>query len=392
MGPTWHLYVMAPTWHLYLMAPTWHLNLMAPTWHLNLRAPTWHLNLRAPTWHLNLRRQQAEEHRLLREQLHRQAEINVALEAKFAAKSGTPDPENVAKTPGHLLERRRKLAYVPEAPVNPFPPPATLTTRIPQLCDLHGNKTYDALSKKSNSSMKYESLVLAPARSYLHGVVCECNATLDAAEDGDLSYDEWQKRFHAVTNSVHGVYAMLCNRGKAVLSATSKSAANADTRVVKDHRDQRWKERKKYDNEKDSKKPAGKGGVAGRRDGETVGDRCVDKSDEEKDDDCFYPDVVKEFNENGKAHVLYDDGDEETLDLSEENFKIIGSSGVSELTDEAADADGEDIDRGGDYKENKRGGAVENFLTRSLCEEALMPSLERSCSVETTDVALGSAP
>ncbi|KAK3279806.1 hypothetical protein CYMTET_12326 [Cymbomonas tetramitiformis] len=59
-----------------------------------------------------------------------------------------------------------------------------------------------------------------------------------------------------------------------------------------------------------------------------------------------------------------------TRDLSEENFKIINS--VSELTDEAADADGENIENiensGGDYEENKRGGAVQNFLTRSLCE------------------------
>ncbi|KAK3268876.1 hypothetical protein CYMTET_22646 [Cymbomonas tetramitiformis] len=87
-----------------------------------------------------------------------------------------------------------------------------------------------------------------------------------------------------------------------------------------------------------------------------------------KDDDCFYPGVVKEFNEDGKAHVVYDDGDEETLDLSEENFKIINS--VSELTDEAADADGENIERisGGDYEEYKRGGVVQCFLTRSLCE------------------------
>eukprot|EP00854_Cymbomonas_tetramitiformis_P008553 gene8553-biopygen8678 len=77
-----------------------------------------------------------------------------------------------------------------------------------------------------------------------------------------------------------------------------------------------------------------------------------------KDDDCFYPGVVKEFNEDGKAHVLYD-GDEETLDLSKENFKIINSSGVSELTDETADADGENIDCGGDDEENKRGGVVE---------------------------------
>ncbi|KAK3285921.1 hypothetical protein CYMTET_6491 [Cymbomonas tetramitiformis] len=50
------------------------------------------------------------------------------------------------------------------------------------------------------------------------------------------------------------------NRGKAMLSATLKSAANADARVVKDHRAQRWKvERKTYDDEKDTK-PAGKGG------------------------------------------------------------------------------------------------------------------------------------
>ncbi|KAK3280883.1 hypothetical protein CYMTET_11285 [Cymbomonas tetramitiformis] len=163
---------------------------------------------------LEMQRQQAEEHRLLRDELQRQAQINVELEAKVTAKPGTSDPDTVAKTAEQLLERRRKLAYVPAASVNPFPPrPATLTLRMPHLYDLHGNKTYDALSKKSNSSMKYECLVLAPALSYLHDVVCECNETLDVDEDCELSGSEWQKRFHAVvTNSVHGVYAMLCNR------------------------------------------------------------------------------------------------------------------------------------------------------------------------------------
>ncbi|KAK3276038.1 hypothetical protein CYMTET_15867 [Cymbomonas tetramitiformis] len=270
---------------------------------------------------LEMQRQQAEEHRLLRGELQRQAQINVELEAKVAAKPGTSDPDTVAKTAEQLLERRRKLAHVPEASINPFPPrPATLTSRMPQLYDLHGNKTYDALSKKSNSSMKYECLVLAPALSYLHDVVCECNDTLDVSEVCDLSNSEWQKRFHAVTNSVHGVYAMLCNRwtmlelrgqleqepgssqrggsdalrakllfvedrvyqaadgvvadevlqqwlndfdknrGKAMLSLTSKNAANAETRVVKDPRDRdRWKERKKNE-EKDGKKPTDKGG------------------------------------------------------------------------------------------------------------------------------------
>ncbi|KAK3248867.1 hypothetical protein CYMTET_41674, partial [Cymbomonas tetramitiformis] len=78
-----------------------------------------------------------------------------------------------------------------------------------------------------------------------------------------------------------------------------------------------------------------------------------------EDDDCFYPGVVKEFNKDGKAHVLYDDGDEETLDLSKENFKIIGSSTVSVTANGAVDTDNENVDSGGNYKMNKRGGAAE---------------------------------
>ncbi|KAK3276044.1 hypothetical protein CYMTET_15859 [Cymbomonas tetramitiformis] len=310
---------------------------------------------------LEMQRQQAEEHRLPRDELHRQAQINVELEAKVAANPGTSDPDTVAKTAEQLLERRRKLAYMPAASVNP--------------------KTYDALSKKSNSSMKYECLVLAPELSYLHDVVCECNETLDVNEDCELSGNEWQKRFHAVTNSVHGVYAMLCNRwtmlelrgqleqepgsdalraklqfledrvyqaadgvvadevlqqwlndfdknrGKAMLSLTSKNAANAETRVVKDHRDrdQRWKEneRRKKNEEKDGEIAEGSmarggrqfrsdavdnsrgevevearasasvrpwcvtegcyvaaAGVAGRGEGKAAIERCLDESDE----------------------------------------------------------------------------------------------------------------
>ncbi|KAK3267353.1 hypothetical protein CYMTET_24082 [Cymbomonas tetramitiformis] len=225
-----------------------------------------------------------------------------------------------------LLERRKKLDYVPAASVNPFPTrPATLATRMPQLYDLHGNKTYDALSKKSNSSMKYECMVLAPALSYLHDVVTACNQTLDEHEDAALSMRDLLKHFHEVTNSVHGVYALLCNRwtmlelrgqleqepgssqrggqealraklqfvedrvyqaadgvvadevlqqwlndfdknrGRAVLNLASKNAASAETRVPKDPRDRgdRWKERK--NKEKDgTRQPTDKGGNKGR--------------------------------------------------------------------------------------------------------------------------------
>ncbi|KAK3239394.1 hypothetical protein CYMTET_50679 [Cymbomonas tetramitiformis] len=274
---------------------------------------------------LEMQRQQAEDHRLLRADHQRLAQINVELEAKVAAKSGTSDPESAATSAEKLLERRKKLDYVPAASVNPFPTrPATLATRMPQLYDLHGNKTYDALSKKSNSSMKYECMVLAPALSYLHDVVTACNQTLDEHEDSGLALRDLVRHLHEVSNSVHGVYALLCNRwtmlelrgqleqepgssqrggqealraklqfvedrvyqaadgvvadevlqqwlndfdknrGRAVLNIASKNAANAETRVPKDPRDRdRWKERK--NKEKDgTKQPTDKGGGKGR--------------------------------------------------------------------------------------------------------------------------------
>ncbi|KAK3238924.1 hypothetical protein CYMTET_51114 [Cymbomonas tetramitiformis] len=73
-------------------------------------------------------------------------------------------------------------------------------------------------------------------------------------------------------------------------------------------------------------------------------------------DDKFYPGVVKSFNKDSAAHVVYDDGDEETLNLSEEKFNILHSAGVYE----------QNTERGGDYEENKRGGATQNFFVRLL--------------------------
>ncbi|KAK3285052.1 hypothetical protein CYMTET_7327 [Cymbomonas tetramitiformis] len=55
------------------------------------------------------------------------------------------------------------------------------------------------------------------------------------------------------------------------------------------------------------------------------------------DDDKFYPEVVKGFNEDGTVHVVYDDGDEKSLNLSEEKFNIKRSADVAEQNDEAAE-------------------------------------------------------
>ncbi|KAK3262140.1 hypothetical protein CYMTET_28986, partial [Cymbomonas tetramitiformis] len=91
-------------------------------------------------------------------QINESLEAQIAAAAAAAAKSTASDTGGGAtKTAEQLLERRRKLAYVPEGTANPFPRrPASLTSRMPQLYDRHGNKTYDALAKKSNSSMNAE--------------------------------------------------------------------------------------------------------------------------------------------------------------------------------------------------------------------------------------------
>eukprot|EP00854_Cymbomonas_tetramitiformis_P001991 gene1991-biopygen1882 len=85
------------------------------------------------------------------------------------------------------------------------------------------------------------------------------------------------------------------------------------------------------------------------------------------DDDKFYPGVVKGFNEDGTAHVVYDDGDEENLNLSEEKFNILCSAGVSEQNEEAAELSSENIDCGGNYKENEPSGDTKSFFNRYLC-------------------------
>ncbi|KAK3251020.1 hypothetical protein CYMTET_39631 [Cymbomonas tetramitiformis] len=82
------------------------------------------------------------------------------------------------------LEKLRRLPYCPYAPVNPFPPrPDTLTDLMPKLFDLYGDKTHAALSKKSNSSMKYEQMVLGPALAYFHDAIVYEYATVDLLQN-----------------------------------------------------------------------------------------------------------------------------------------------------------------------------------------------------------------
>eukprot|EP00854_Cymbomonas_tetramitiformis_P020301 gene20301-biopygen20936 len=116
------------------------------------------------------------------------------------------------------LEKLRRLPYCPYAPVNPFPThPDTLTDAMPKLFDLYGDKTHATLSKKSNSSMKYEQMVLGPARAYFHDAIVYQEATVDLLQNlPEAEYtpflDELWNRVLRGHNTKKGVYGLLCNR------------------------------------------------------------------------------------------------------------------------------------------------------------------------------------
>eukprot|EP00854_Cymbomonas_tetramitiformis_P034153 gene34153-biopygen16621 len=78
--------------------------------------------------------------------------------------------------------------YCPYDESNPGYPsrPQTLESRMPQLYDLYGDKTFDSLSKNS-SSLKYEQMVLAPALAYLYGAV---QFSRGCAADGEISWSD----------------------------------------------------------------------------------------------------------------------------------------------------------------------------------------------------------
>eukprot|EP00854_Cymbomonas_tetramitiformis_P005710 gene5710-biopygen5729 len=109
---------------------------------------------------------------------------------------------------------------------------------MPKLFDLYGDKTHAALSKKSNSSMKYEQMVLGPALAYFHDAIVYEEATVDLlqnvpeAEYTPLLEDLWNRvlRGH---NTKKGVYGLLCNRYtmigyKAMLEGGNEAHGGAD--------------------------------------------------------------------------------------------------------------------------------------------------------------------
>ncbi|KAK3257231.1 hypothetical protein CYMTET_33675 [Cymbomonas tetramitiformis] len=86
--------------------------------------------------------------------------------------------------------------------------------KLPYMYDLYNDKTYDAPSKRTNSSMRYEHLVLAPALSYMHDAIAFSETTLDwcQEEKDPPTVEELSERVYAAHNTFKGVFALLSNR------------------------------------------------------------------------------------------------------------------------------------------------------------------------------------
>ncbi|KAK3251571.1 hypothetical protein CYMTET_39090 [Cymbomonas tetramitiformis] len=135
------------------------------------------------------------------------------------------------------LEELKKLPYDPHVKGNPFPTrPATLETDMPQMHDLYNDNIYDALSKRTNSSISCEQWVLAPGLSYMHGAIAYSEVTLDWCHDEKdaPTVEELGERVYTAHNTLKGVFALLSNRytmlqlrASMESNATSHSGAEA---------------------------------------------------------------------------------------------------------------------------------------------------------------------
>ncbi|KAK3287031.1 hypothetical protein CYMTET_5441 [Cymbomonas tetramitiformis] len=85
---------------------------------------------------------------------------------------------------------------------------------MPQMYDLYNDQAYDALTKRTNSSMRYEQLVLAPSLSCMHDAIAYSESTMDwlMDEKEPPSFEELGKRIYTAHNTFKGVFALLSNQ------------------------------------------------------------------------------------------------------------------------------------------------------------------------------------
>eukprot|EP00854_Cymbomonas_tetramitiformis_P002121 gene2120-biopygen2021 len=220
---------------------------------------------------------------------------------------------------------------------NPFPArPATLDTDMPQMYDLYNDKTYDALSKRTNSSMRYDKLVLAPALSYMHDAPAYSDETLDWLQDEKAppTLEELGERVCATHNTLKGVFALLSNRYtmiqlRADMKTNATSHGGADALRAK----LAFIEEKVYARSdglvtdsvltmwlKDFNATKAKGVMQTHVKASAKG--CKVKVYWQLDD-AWYTGTVDDTGSDGRTHIAYEDGDEERLDMTKELFEVV---------------------------------------------------------------------
>ncbi|KAK3248585.1 hypothetical protein CYMTET_41953 [Cymbomonas tetramitiformis] len=111
--------------------------------------------------------------------------LSVEVAASMISKVADPDAGVSAKKKAGAnaeIERRMLSSYVLFDNKNPFPPrPANLDSKLLRMYPLYVDKTYDSLTKKSASSMKYEYSILTPALAFLHDILTYAEDTVDGA-------------------------------------------------------------------------------------------------------------------------------------------------------------------------------------------------------------------
>ncbi|KAK3232862.1 hypothetical protein CYMTET_56814 [Cymbomonas tetramitiformis] len=138
-------------------------------------------------------------------------DLNARVEvAKETAAKAVSQAGGTAQSGDAELEQLKRLALRSSRRGECVPTrPATLETDMPQMYDLYHDKTYNALSKRTNSSMRYEQLVPVPALSHMHDAIAYSELILDWLQDEKEppTVEDLAERVYTAHNTLKGVFA-----------------------------------------------------------------------------------------------------------------------------------------------------------------------------------------
>ncbi|KAK3248977.1 hypothetical protein CYMTET_41576 [Cymbomonas tetramitiformis] len=256
------------------------------------------------------------------------------------------------------MEALQKLPCMPHVAGNPFPQqPSILEPDMPQMYDLHNDKMFDALSKRTNFSMRYEQLVLASLLYFFHNALVYTESTIDWIEDRDDPPYLEERRirgFAARPRPYHvgEIVQHLEGQGSVLRPTNAKASVKTST----------FRDRQGVEKGKGGGK--GKGGCDSGKDGRGTGagrtagpsttylfaqelgsvpppvqcllrcqaansDHSGEGAEQEGDmiywpiDDAWYPGEVGDTDEYDMTSVAYNDGDKEQLNMGTEKYRMV---------------------------------------------------------------------